>query len=230
MSFKNQFGQVIGTQVKYWIPRQMPKKMAMQGNFCTVEPLDIDLHGPKLFKAFQFENHGETWTYLPFGPFSAYDEFSKWLSRASVSKMFFSIVDIKDHAPQGLASYHDIDPEHGVCEVGSVHYSKLLQKKRSGTEAMYLMMYHIFEELGYRRYQWRCNTLNWPSRAAAERLGFKLEGIFRQSNVFKGFNRDTAWYSIIDSEWPGLKEKFQKWLDPSNFGIDGNQILKLQEI
>lgn len=232
MAKVNQFNQIIGKPIENWVPREEPAKENMYGNYCTLEPLDIYRHSADLFKTFKFNNQGETWTYLPFGPFKTYEEFKRWLSEKSVSKdyIFFAVIDKNSNVPNGIASYHDIDLMHGTAEVGSIHYSKMLQKTRAATEAMYLMMYQIFEKLGYRRYQWRCNSLNQSSRNAAERLGFKFEGIFRQTNVFKNLNRDTAWYSIIDSEWPSLKVKFQRWLDSNNFDANGNQKRKLQEI
>lgn len=226
----NKFNQNIGLSAKDWTPRQIPPTSSMYGDYCFLEFLDIDKHAPALFEAFKFNNQGETWTYLPFGPFDTYNKFKDWLGKASLEKMFFTIIDKQSNTPQGLASYHDINLDHGVIEVGSIHYSKALQKTCAATEAMYLMMHRVFEELGYRRYQWRCNALNQGSCRAAERLGFKFEGIFRQSNVFKRHNRDTAWYSIIDSEWPELKVKFQKWLDLKNFDTHGKQIKKLQEV
>jgi RimJ/RimL family protein N-acetyltransferase len=227
---KNQFGQVVGIPVENWVQRQKPSYEPMGGQYCRVEALDIGQHAAKLFEAFQWNNQDETWTYLPFGPFNTFGEFKKWLNQYGQAKMIFTIIDKATESPQGIAIYHDIDVDHGVIEVGSIHYSKLIQKSRAGTEAMYLMMHRAFEDLSYRRYQWRCNVLNKASRRAAERLGFKFEGIFRQSHVLKGHNRDTAWYSIIDCEWPALKEKFQKWLHPSNFDEHGQQLVKLQEI
>ena len=128
-----------------------------------------------------------------------------------------------------MASFHDIDTTHGVIEVGAVIYSDALKRTRAATEAMYLMMSHVFDDLQYRRYQWRCNALNTPSRLAAERLGFQFEGVFRQAHVFKGHNRDTAWYSIIDNEWPALKAKFELWLKPENFDAQGQQLTKLHQ-
>lgn len=132
-----------------------------------------------------------------------------------------------DHAPIGMASYLRITPEHGVIEVGDLHFSHLLRKTAAATEAMYLMMRYAFDELGYRRYEWKCNHLNTPSRNAALRLGFTFEGIFRQSNIFKNRNRDTAWFSIIDSEWPAIKDRLQKWLEPENFDNQGQQLQRL---
>ena len=135
-----------------------------------------------------------------------------------------------DHMPIGIAGFLRINPEHGTIEIGHLHYSKLLQRTPAATEAMFLLMRYAFDDLNYRRYEWKCNSLNIPSIKSALRLGFKFEGIFRQSNVFKGHNRDTAWYSIIDSEWPALKDKLQHWLDPKNFDQDGKQIFSLGKI
>jgi RimJ/RimL family protein N-acetyltransferase len=227
---KNQFGQVIGNIIKNWQPRKAPILKEIKGNFCTLLPLDVQQHAKPLFNAFQLGNQGEIYTYLPFGPFETYDSFQQWLHSASLSKLYFTICDLNSNTFQGIASFHDIDTEHGVVEVGSILYSKLLQKTAAGTEAMYLMMREVFEKLGYRRYQWRCNALNLPSRKAAERLGFTFEGIFRQHYIFKDRNRDTAWYSIIDTEWPNLKFKFERWLSPNNFDDNGNQIVKLNHI
>ncbi|MGB6976792.1 MAG: GNAT family protein [Gammaproteobacteria bacterium] len=204
----------------------------MKGRYCLLEPLDIDKHAAQLFDSLAIDNKGESWTYLPYGPFSTCDEFRNWLkaTTAEIDTVLYAIVDAKTQLPIGICGYLRINPEHGVIEVGDLHYSKLLKKTPTATEAMYLMMYHAFEELKYRRYEWKCNSLNQASRDAAERLGFKFEGIFRQNNIFKGRNRDTAWFSIIDSEWPGIKERLQKWLSPSNFDKNGNQIVTLREI
>ncbi len=232
MQQKNYFGQTIGYQFKDWTSRQKPMKIKLSGNYCTLEPLDIDRHSLQLFETFQLNNQGESWTYLPYGPFKTHQEFFNWLKiyDASEDPLFYAIIDLKTGHPVGLASYLRIVPEHGVIEVGHLHFSALLKRTAAATEAMYLMMKNVFDTLGYRRYEWKCNSLNQASRSAALRLGFQFEGVFRQSNIFKGYNRDTAWYSIIDSEWPALKIKFQKWFDPSNFDINGNQFSRLQEI
>lgn len=222
--------QKLGTIVKGWVPRQEPPLTDMIGQYCILEPLNIDLHASALFTAFLHNNEsGETWQYLPFGPFATLDEFKQGLNKISSDKITFTIVDLQTNTPEGIASYMDIDKTHGSIEVGAIHYSKQLQKTRVATEAMYLMMHRVFEELAYRRYQWRCNALNQGSRLASQRLGFKFEGIFRQHFVFKGRNRDTAWFSIIDNEWPELKQKFEKWLSSDNFDQQGKQILKLQD-
>jgi RimJ/RimL family protein N-acetyltransferase len=229
---QNQFGQTIGIQVENGQPRQAPYRKRMQGNACILEQLNIEKHAYQLFEALSVDNKGASWTYLPYGPFDSYEEFFRWISEITMKndEMLYAILDIKTQIPIGICGYLRINPEHGSIEVGHLHYSKFLKRTLAATEAMYLMMYHIFEELHYRRYEWKCNSLNEASQKAAMRLGFKFEGIFRQSNVFKGHNRDTAWYSIIDSEWPALKEKFEKWLHPDNFDAQGNQIKKLTEI
>ena len=226
---QNQCGQILGFPVENWTQRKEPLRVKINGQYCRLEPLNPKLHAEPLFEAFWHNNCGETWTYLPYGPFEMLDDFSGWLNKANDVKSVFVIIDLQSSTAQGTANYHDMDLAHGVIEVGGIHYSKQLQKTRAATEAMYLMMRHVFDDLEYRRYQWRCNALNKASRQAAERLGFKFEGIFRQSNVFKDRNRDTAWYSIINSEWPELKIKLEKWLDPHNFDTSGKQILSLKE-
>ena len=143
--------------------------------------------------------------------------------------LFFAIIDQSTNCAVGVASYLRIDPNSGSIEVGHINYSPLLQRTPGATEAMYLMMKNAFE-LGYRRYEWKCNALNAPSRIAAERLGFSFEGIFRQAGVIKGRNRDTAWYSVIDPEWPALREAFVKWLEPSNFDPKGQQFVSLKTL
>lgn len=164
------------------------------------------------------------WTYLPVGPFASLVEYRTWLEakQASDDPLFFAIVDTATGLTVGVASYLRIDPANGVVEVGHLQYSPLLQRTAAATEAMHLMMKQAFE-LGYRRYEWKCDALNEASRRAAERLGFTFEGIFRQAIVYKGRNRDTAWYSIIDAEWPRLDAAYRRWLDPGNFDENGRQ-------
>lgn len=227
---KHDIDQILGAPVKDWDSRQKPPHTKMVGKYCVLEPLNIDMHAAALFTAFLYNNEsGETWKYLPFGPYATLDDFRQGLNSISSDKISFTIIDLATGLPEGIACYMDIDIIHGSIEVGAVHYSKRLQQTKAATEAMYLMMNRVFAELGYRRYQWRCNALNQGSRRAAQRLGFKFEGIFRQHHVFKGRNRDTAWFSILDSEWPELKPKFEKWLSPDNFDLSGTQICKLQD-
>ncbi len=203
----------------------------MIGAYCSVQPLEMERHAKDLYDADCLDESGSTWTYLPYGPFDSLSSYQTWLTESCLGDdpMFYAIVDRSTGKPSGVASYLRILPESGSIEVGHVHFSPLLQKSRVATEAMYLMMKHAFD-LGYRRYEWKCDSLNEPSRNAATRLGFSFEGIFRQATVYKGRNRDTAWYSIIDSEWPRLNESFKKWLLPDNFDNDGRQITSLREL
>jgi RimJ/RimL family protein N-acetyltransferase len=183
-----------------------------------------------LHAACALDREGRMWTYLFDGPFATEAGFRDWLEARAGSEdpLFFAIVDAATGRPAGLASYLRIDPNHGVVEVGHLAFSPLLQRTAAATEAMYLMMRNAFE-LGYRRYEWKCDALNGPSRQAAARLGFRFEGIFRQAIVYKGRSRDTAWYSILDKEWPALARAFEQWLAPENFAADGIQRKRLEE-
>ena len=228
----NEFNQPVGFSVKNWQSRKKPAKSVLKGTYCILESLDIKKHAETLFDALSADNHGESWTYLPYGPFVDCHAFKDWL-KATIAEndtLLYAIIDPKTKQPIGVCSYLRINPEHGSIEVGHLHYSKYLKKTPAATEAMYLMMHHAFEDLKYRRYEWKCHSLNQASRAAALRLGFQFEGIFRQCNVFKGRNRDTAWFSIIDREWPAIKKKFQKWLDAGNFDDNGSQRISLRNI
>jgi RimJ/RimL family protein N-acetyltransferase len=228
---KNEFNQPLGQLIPDWQPAKKPDAKIFQGQYCSVVPFDAHQHAERLFKNLTIDNKGESWTYLRCGPFAHANELSTYFETIATKEdtLFYVILDLQQE-PVGIASYLRINPAHGVIEVGHLHYAKSLQKTPAATEAMYLMMKHAFEELGYRRYEWKCNSLNEDSRKAALRLGFRFEGIFRQSNVFKNRNRDTAWFSIIDSEWPELKKKFQKWLSPANFYPNGGQIKSLRNI
>jgi RimJ/RimL family protein N-acetyltransferase len=171
------------------------------------------------------------WTYLPYGPFETRESFGGWLTEVAsgADPMFFVIVDRRANRAVGLASYLRIAAASGSIEVGHLCYSPSLQRTPAATEAMFLMMKSAFE-LGYRRYEWKCDALNARSRAAAQRLGFSFEGLFRQATVYKGRSRDTAWYSVIDREWPALQKAFLQWLDPSNFDPSGAQRWRLGEL
>jgi RimJ/RimL family protein N-acetyltransferase len=171
------------------------------------------------------------WTYLPYGPFNDRADYHAWVEQIAKADdpFFHAIVDRSTKKAIGVASLMRIDPLNGVIEVGHINYSPLLQGTSAATEAMFLLMRRVFDELGYRRYEWKCNSLNGPSRAAALRLGFQYEGLFRQAAVVKGRNRDTAWYSIIDREWPALKRAYQAWLSPDNFTHTGAQLLRLSD-
>lgn len=203
----------------------------MQGRFCRLEPL-APFHAHDLFSAYALDTHGKNWAYLAYGPFAGFADYLTWLEDAAKSDdpLFYAILDTATGKAVGVASYLRIDQAHGVIEVGHLNYSPLLQRSPASTEAMFLMMRHVFDDLGYRRYEWKCNALNAPSKAAAVRLGFIYEGTFRQARVDKGRNRDTAWYSIIDGEWPRLKTAFEIWLAPENFGSDGRQKSSLRDL
>ena len=203
----------------------------MQGRYCRLELLDAGVHSADLHAANAADREGRMWTYLPYGPFETLDAYRAWTAgvAASDDPMFHVVVDLATGRAVGVASYLRIDPASGSIEVGHIAYSPLLQRTAAATEAMYLMMQRAFT-LGYRRYEWKCDALNAASRAAAQRLGFSYEGIFRQARVNKGRNRDTAWYAAIDSEWPALDRAFQQWLAPENFDGDGRQRVALRAL
>ncbi len=191
----------------------------------TLAPLDPQAHAEALWEGSGGREHDRLWTYLFAGPFPDRATFDADLAAKAASQdpLFFSILDNANANAAGYASFMRIEPAHRSIEVGSILYTPQLQRTRGATEAMYLMARHVFEDLGYRRYEWKCNALNEPSRRAALRLGFSFEGIFRQHMIIKGRNRDTAWYAMLDSEWPARKAAFERWLDPSNFDAEGRQ-------
>ncbi|WP_170750720.1 GNAT family N-acetyltransferase [Ruegeria lacuscaerulensis] len=225
----NALGQPVGMPVSGEFPRPTPARTGMQGRFCSVVPLDAKQHTSGLYRAFAEDKDGRNWTYLPEEPITSEVAFADWMVWAenSADPLFHTVLD-GDGAPVGHATYLRIQPDAGVIEVGYIHFSPLLQRTPLATEAMYLMMRRVFDELGYRRYEWKCDALNAPSRSAAERLGFTFEGVFRQATHYKGRNRDTAWYSILDSEWPRIQSAFETWLSPENFDQSGQQRHTLQ--
>ncbi len=227
----NHLNQPIGLPVHGWKPARIPARETLEGCFCRVEPLDPERHAAGLHAANALDAEGANWTYLPYGPFDTPDEYRAWMEATcrGDDPLFYAVVDGETGGATGVASYLRIDPANGSIEVGHINYSPPLQRTPAATEAMYLMMGHVFE-LGYRRYEWKCNALNAPSRAAAERLGFSFEGVFRQAAVVKGRNRDTAWYAAIDEEWPALDGAFRRWLDSSNFDAEGRQRTPLSEL
>jgi RimJ/RimL family protein N-acetyltransferase len=224
-SHTNHHGQPIGVPVAEWSPRERPPRTPLQGRYCRVETLDPERHARDLYAAYSQDRDGRMRTYLPWGPYSGLDDFLAETEAGLRRENFitFAVIDAASGKAVGVASYLNINLSAGSIEVGGIAYSPALQRKPAGTEAMFLMMRRVFDELGYRRYEWKCNSLNAPSRAAAERYGFRVEGVFRQADVVKGRNRDTAWFSILDGEWPALKAAFERWLDPANFAADGRQ-------
>ena len=207
-----------------------PSKKILNGKYAILEPLNINKHSKDLYVNFLKDKKNIIWNYLPYGPFKNYGSFKKWLKSFCLNKdpFFYAIYSKRHKKYCGMVSYLRITPEHGSIEVGHINYSPLLQNTTEGTETMYLMMKNAFEALDNRRYEWKCNNLNSASKYAAERLGFKFEGIFRQMFIFKGRNRDTAWYSIIDKEWPNYKKKYLFYLKKSNFTKTNRQRKRLK--
>lgn len=227
----NSLDQPIGFALANWNPPPVPPREPMVGRYCRLEPLDMERHAAALFEADAADADGRSWTYLAYGPFRDFASYREWLAANCLGDdpLFFTVVDVADGRPAGVVSYLRIAPAAGSIEVGHIHYSPRLQQKPAATEAMFLMMQWAFES-GYRRYEWKCDALNSPSRAAAERLGLSFEGIFRQATVYKGRNRDTAWYAAIDTEWPALRDAFLTWLAPNNFDKSGQQKTRLSDL
>jgi RimJ/RimL family protein N-acetyltransferase len=222
---RNHLGQPVGFPLPGWTPRPMPPRTPMVGRFARVELLDPDRHTAELFEANAEDREGRNWTYYNYGPFATLGDYRKWVegSCADKTRMFHAIIDQASGKAAGVAAYANAQPANGTIEVGALNFSPRLQRRPAATEAMYLMMRRVFDELGYRRYEWKCDSLNLPSRAAAARLGFTYEGLFRQAMITRGNNRDTAWFSIIDRDWPGLRAAFAAWLAPGNFDGEGRQ-------
>jgi RimJ/RimL family protein N-acetyltransferase len=213
-----------------WKPVALPCRRTLGGRTVTLEPLDAERHTPSLWEA--VHGHDEVWAYLADGPYASEAAIRQALEEKQIgaSAVFLAIVPKTTSKPAGYASYMRMDPANGVVEVGNILLSPSLQRTTAATEAMYLMARHIFEDLGYRRYEWKCNANNEPSRRAALRYGFTFEGIFRQHMVVKGQNRDTAWFSMLDCEWPARKKAFESWLDPANFDDKGRQLTPLRQL
>ncbi len=224
-------GQPIGPALPDWTARQFPLRTTLAGQYCWLEPLLPEEHAESLYRAFSADKSGANWTYLSCGPFDCFEEFEQWLLQNCCQNdpLFFAIVNCLTGEAVGMASYMRIDPAMGVMEVGHIHFSACIQRTPLATEAMYLMMEYAFDGLGYRRYEWKCDALNERSQSAATRLGFTYEGRFRQAVVYKGRSRDTAWFSVINSEWPQLKNAFQCWLAPDNFNDKGQQRQSLRD-
>ena len=227
----NHLSQPIGHPLPGWTPRPFPPHTPMQGRLCRLEPLSSS-HASSLFSSHSLDREGRNWTYLPYGPFASLAEYTRWVEWAEAQQdpQFFAIVDDASGQAVGTASYLRIEPAMGVIEVGHLAFSPRLQRTPAATEAMYLMMRRAFAELGYRRYEWKCDSLNAPSVGAAKRLGFTFEGTFRQMHVVKGRNRDTTWLSIIDGEWPAIRRALEGWLAPENFDAAGQQRRRLGEL
>lgn len=227
----NQLGQPIGEDVPDWTARPKPPHTVLEGRLGRLEPLLESAHAAGLHANHSMDADDGIWTYLAYGPFASgeeYADFVRW-AESRDDPLFYAIVDRKSGDPLGVGSFLRIDPSVGSIEIGHLCFSHRLQQTPLATEALYLMMRHAFDDLDYRRLEWKCDSLNAPSRAAAERLGFRYEGTFRQAQVTKGRNRDTAWYSVVDGEWPALRQSFEAWLAAPNFDRDGRQRRPLRE-
>lgn len=219
----------LGPLVPNWTPPPAPAPMTLEGRYCRLEPLDAEKHAALLFNAFQ--GHDAHYDYLPAGPFHSAAQYHRWVKdvTSDPGNLFFAVFDLRAGAYLGVLSYLRIAPEAGSIEVGNINFSSAMQHSPVSTEAIYLTIKWALDA-GYRRFEWKCNALNAPSRRAAQRLGFSFEGVFRQALVVKGRNRDTAWFAIIDAEWPALKEAYRVWLDPANFDLQGQQRERLGDL
>jgi RimJ/RimL family protein N-acetyltransferase len=213
-----------------WQPVAAPAPVVIEGRTVLLEPLRAEKHTGALWGAVR--GHDALWDWLADGPYAEESGLRQSLAQKETgrSALFFALIPKSLGTAAGYASYMRIDEANGVIEVGNILMSPALQRTAAATEAMYLMARHVFEDLGYRRYEWKCNALNEPSRRAALRYGFTFEGIFRQHMVIKSQNRDTAWFSMLDKEWPARKRAFEAWLGPANFDADGQQIKSLTDI
>lgn len=227
----NALQQPVGELVADWMVPDQPRRSVIVGRYCKLEPLNPEFHSAQLFEAFCHDKSGANWTYLPYGPFLDPEQFLTWVTEqfAKTDPLFFAVIEAASGAAVGIVSFMRITPEMGTIEIGHIHFSPILQGTTAATEAVYLMLQYIFN-LGYRRCEWKCNALNEASRKAAARLGFTFEGVFRQAGVVKGRNRDTAWFSVLDREWPPLDRAFQTWLEPENFSSSNSQKHRLSQL
>ncbi len=230
MTQTNDLGQPVGVLLPDWTPPPVPPHEVMDARFATLEPLSAARHGEALWDAARL-SHDRDWTYLPVGPFREEAAFRSQIETQEASRdpLYFAILSRETGRAEGFCSFLRIAPAAGSIEVGFIWMGPRLQRTPAATEAMFLMMRRVFA-LGYRRYEWKCDALNAPSRSAAQRLGFSYEGIFRQAVVVKGRNRDTAWYAMVDGEWPRLREAFEAWLAPENFTEAGQQRRSLSDL
>jgi RimJ/RimL family protein N-acetyltransferase len=213
-------------------PAKRPQKVVLHGRLVDLVPIDPASHGESLFQLTCGADNGQLWTYLFKGPFTERREFDEYLRQLASSEdpVCFAILDRRSAKAVGWATYMRIEPAHRVIEVGNIVFSSALRRTAGATEAIYLMARNAFEVLGYRRFEWKCNSLNAASRRAALRFGFTFEGIFRQHMVVKGRSRDTAWFSMLDAEWPKRREAFETWLQASNFDEEGRQKTSLSAL
>ncbi len=215
-----------------WTPRLRPDRVVLEGSHVRLEPLSASAHGDGLFEASTVPDADTRFRWLPEYPPGRRADFQPWLEKAEASAdpLYFTVIDRASGRIAGRQTLMRIDPANGVVEIGNIYWGPLVSRRPSATEAQFLFMKYVFDDLGYRRYEWKCNNANEPSKRAAERFGFTFEGVFRQHMIVKGENRDTAWYSVLDREWPALKRAYARWLDPANFGPDGEQRMRLEDV
>ncbi|KQP21679.1 GNAT family N-acetyltransferase [Pseudorhodoferax sp. Leaf267] len=222
---QNEHAQPVGPALPGWTARARPRHTTLTGRFCRLEPLDAARHAADLHDAYVQAGDARDWTYMAVGPFADLDSYRRHAEAAAASTdpLHFAVVDAQTGHAIGTLALMRIDPAHGVVEVGHVMFSPALKQTPISTEAQFLLMQYVFDHLGYRRYEWKCDSLNAPSRKTAARLGFQFEGVFRQAVVYKGRSRDTAWFSIVDGDWPAVRAAFVQWLAPDNFDMHGAQ-------
>lgn len=215
-----------------WIAPTQPKRCAIPGRYVTLVPIDRVAHGQALFEMSQEHGASERFRYLFDEPPSSREEFDLWLTKSAVSDdpMFFAVLDNHTGRAEGRQALMRIDLTHGVIEIGNIFWGQALARTRAATEALYLTARHVFDDLHFRRLEWKCDSLNEPSKAAALRFGFQAEGTFRNHMRVKGKNRDTSWFSITDSEWAAIKPTYETWLQPCNFDDSGQQKIKLNAV
>jgi RimJ/RimL family protein N-acetyltransferase len=217
------------TDLTRWTGAARPGRTVLDGRYARLEPLDAERHAEDLLASALEPGTEARFRYLFDPPPGDAGEMAAWMKKAAASDdpLFFAVIDRATSLAQGRQALMRIDPANGVIEVGSILWGPAIARTRIATEALYLFARHVFEDLGYRRFEWKCDSRNEPSRRAALRFGFSFEGIFRQHMVVKGRNRDTAWYAMLDHEWPGLKARFESWLEPDNFDAGGQQKRRL---
>jgi RimJ/RimL family protein N-acetyltransferase len=222
----------VSEKLENWQPRLRPTRTLHEGRHVRLEPLDPDRHGDGLYEASCALDAAERFRWLAEYPPESRIAFTPWLNKAAASEdpLYFAVIDQRSGQVAGRQSFMRIDQANGVIEIGAIYWGPLVARKPAATEALYLFARHAFDDLGYRRFEWKCNDLNEQSKRAAERFGFAFEGVFRQHMIVKGKNRDTAWFAIVDKDWPRLRGMFEAWLDPANFEADGRQKKRLEDM
>lgn len=214
-----------------WQPKPRPARSITHGRYVDLVPLNMDEHAQALFEASSVADAGTRFTWLPEVPPTTLDEFRVWMEKsvASEDPLFFAVIDKASGKVAGRQTLMRIDADNGVVEIGNIYWGPMIARQRGATEALFLAANYVFDELGYRRFEWKCNNDNVPSKNSALRFGFEHEGTFRQHLIVKGLSRDTAWFSILDKDWPALHESFEAWLQPDNFDAEGVQKKRLQD-